>query len=49
MNEIPIRPLNRREFLGAMSFAGVALVAGTPGLSNAAESHKIPIGLELYT
>ena len=46
MNPIPSAALNRREFLGAISLAGVAL--GLAPLTHAAAGKKIPIGLQLY-
>ena len=39
--------LNRREFLGAVGVAGVAL--GVAPLAQAADSKKIPVGLQLYS
>jgi sugar phosphate isomerase/epimerase len=47
MNHIPSSALNRREFLGAVGMAGIAL--GMAPLAEAAGAKKIPVGLQLYS
>src|SRR5205085_7036618 len=49
MHDVPSSPVSRRQFLTAVSATGATLCLGLPGLSRAAQSHKIPIGLELYS
>ena len=49
MNPISSSSVTRREFLGAVSVAGVTLGFGLPHDAHAASTGKIPIGLELYT
>ena len=49
MNPIASSSVTRREFLGAVSVAGVTLGFGLPNAAQAASTGKIPIGLELYT
>ena len=47
MNHIFSSAVNRREFLGAVGIAGVAL--GVAPLAQAAPEKKIPVGLQLYS
>jgi len=47
MNHVPSSTLNRREFLGAVGLAGIAL--GVAPLAQAVPVQKIPVGLQLYS
>ena len=47
MHRIPSSALNRREFLGAVGVAGIAL--GVAPVVQAAPAKKIPVGLQLYS
>ncbi len=47
MNHTSPSPLNRREFLGTIGLAGLAL--GAAPLVHAAAGKKIPVGLQLYS
>ena len=49
MNDASLPTVTRRKFLGAVGAAGAALGLGLPSSSQAAQSGKIPIGLELYS
>src|SRR5437879_1661676 len=49
MNDASLPTVTRRKFLGAVGAAGAALGLGLPSPSQAAQSGKIPIGLELYS
>jgi sugar phosphate isomerase/epimerase len=47
MHRLPFPSLNRREFLGAVGVAGIALSAAP--LAQGAPAKKIPVGLQLYS
>ncbi len=47
MNHLSSSALNRREFIGTVGAAGLAL--GVAPLAHAAASQKIPVGLQLYS
>ena len=49
MNNVISSSVTRREFLGAISAAGVTLGLGVAPLAQAAASRKIPVGLQLYS
>src|ERR1041385_5874576 len=49
MNNISSSSMNRREFLGSVAASGTLLTLGLASQTEAAQSGKIPIGLELYT
>ena len=49
MNDISSSTVTRREFLRAVGVAGVTVGLGLPRVGEAAQTGKIPIGLELYT
>ena len=49
MNNVLSSSVSRREFLGALSAAGVTLGLGVAPLAQAAASRKIPVGLQLYS
>ncbi len=41
--------LSRRDFIGALGVAGLALSTGLGGVAQAASGKKIPVGLQLYS
>ena len=49
MNSVLSSAVTRREFLGAIGAAGVTLGLGVAPLAQAADSKKIPVGLQLYS
>jgi sugar phosphate isomerase/epimerase len=49
MNPIPSSEFSRRDFLGALGVAGLALSTGLGGVAQAAAGKKIPVGLQLYS
>src|SRR5690242_17314404 len=49
MNHISSSAVTRREFLQGIGVAGATLALNVPLLGQAAQSGKIPVGLELYT
>ena len=49
MNSDLSSAVTRREFLGAIGAAGVTLGLGVAPLAQAADSKKIPVGLQLYS
>lgn len=49
MNNVISSSVTRREFLGAISAAGVTLGLGVAPRAQAAASRKIPVGLQLYS
>src|SRR6266704_2815158 len=49
MNNVSSRSVSRREFLGTVAAVGATVGITFPQLSHAAQSGKIPIGLELYS
>ena len=49
MNDASLPTVTRREFLGSVGVAGAALGLGLPRSGHAAQTGKIPVGLELYS
>ena len=49
MNTVLSSAVTRREFLGAIGAAGVTVGLGVAPLAQAADSKKIPVGLQLYS